>query len=1127
MTRTWLLGLSLLATAAVTGCNFGDSSNNGGDAGFGESSASGIATLVAPPGEDFGTVAVGAQSAPADVSVSNPGTTATGPLSIALGGPDASSFGIDVDTCSGQSVAGGAQCDVKVHFAPKSAGARAATLTITGQPGGTIVVALAGNGAAAGPLAVSPAQQDFSIVATGVTSGAVPFVFANPGKSASGPLAVSLTGTDAAQFKLIDPCSGKPLAAGGQCSVTVAFAPGSTGAKAATLSGMAPGAGAASAALTGTGAKPAAFAVTPATYDFGSILESSPTAPQTFTVKNTGGVPTGTPTVFANGTNAADFTVTSNQCGTALSAGSSCTFALVFKPSTAAAEAATVTVSATATASGTAALQGTGLAPAAIALSPTSQPFGSWITGQTSPDTTFTVTNNGGVVTGALAVTLGGTSAGQFGTTADTCTGATLAASGGTCTVNVHFAPTTGTVGAVQATLTATGTPGGTTAAQLSGTAIAPASLTITPTSKDFGTWAWGTSSPDTTFTVKNTGGVATGTLASTIPLGSQFLPGNTDSCTNTTLAPNATCLVSARFAPPLNAPTPASTSLTVSDGAATVSAPLSGASVQPAVLAISPPVGFNGFGTVIIPNTASAVFTVSNGGGQASGPITMTLAATGSAEYALTADTCTGATLAPAASCTVGVVFTASASGPANTQLQVAASPGGPATYSISGTAATQATLAITPPTGFTDFGTLVSGTTGPDFAFTVSNTGGVDSGPLSVSLGAASPAGDYGITLPNGCQNVVLGPGLSCTVNVHFSPPAGMSGTETASLDVSGSPGGTPSFALSGTADTAAQLVVTPQGAFGSVLMGHTVTVSFTLSNSGQQASSTPALSTGDADFVVNAGTCTGPVVNGSPCTFSVAFTPSAPARAESATLTAATTIGNGTTAPLNATGVTLVIDLTSWTGNTDPGGSASQTFTVKNPSPQTTFGKVLSSVSGARYSLQGGSCTFGQNLAGLATCTAIVTYTAGPVPGEEDKGTLTVTDTTVDQVQASLDWFYGLVFSPNPGVFPSTTAGTSSGPMTFTVTNHGTKATGAPSFFAFSGKDSNAFIVLAGQTCNGQSLAAFGQAGDTCTVQAQFSPPATGGPGNKTATLSATPACTFACGAVAVDNVSGQAL
>ena len=136
----------------------------------------------------------------------------------------------------------------------------------------------------------------------------------------------------------------------------------------------------------------------------------------------------------------------------------------------------------------TAALRGTGLAPAAVTITPGTQSFGTSAWGTTGADMPFTVTNTGGVTTGPLTVGLSGSFASQFALGAQSdCAGATLAAATGQCTVYVHFAPASPATGMVQASLDVSGTPGGTTAATLSGDAEPPAQLAF-----GMGTYAFG-----------------------------------------------------------------------------------------------------------------------------------------------------------------------------------------------------------------------------------------------------------------------------------------------------------------------------------------------------------------------------------------------------------------------------------------------------------------------------------------------------------------------------------------------------------------------------------------------------------------------------------------------------------
>src|SRR5439155_392504 len=78
--------------------------------------------------------------------------------------------------------------------------------------------------------------------------------------------------------------------------------------------------------------------ISPTSNDFGSVEVNKPSAPFIFTLSNSGGGPTGTPTVAGLALNLAggDFVaaMADNKCAgmTSLPAGASCTVGVVFKP---------------------------------------------------------------------------------------------------------------------------------------------------------------------------------------------------------------------------------------------------------------------------------------------------------------------------------------------------------------------------------------------------------------------------------------------------------------------------------------------------------------------------------------------------------------------------------------------------------------------------------------------------------------------------------------------------------------------------------------------------------------------------------------------------------------------------
>jgi hypothetical protein len=79
----------------------------------------------------FGTRQVGTTSTPSTVTVTNHGTAGLAVAGVALSGTDPSSFTIQSDGCTGQTVAPGASCSIVVAFTPGQAGDLTASLTIS------------------------------------------------------------------------------------------------------------------------------------------------------------------------------------------------------------------------------------------------------------------------------------------------------------------------------------------------------------------------------------------------------------------------------------------------------------------------------------------------------------------------------------------------------------------------------------------------------------------------------------------------------------------------------------------------------------------------------------------------------------------------------------------------------------------------------------------------------------------------------------------------------------------------------------------------------------------------------------------------------------------------------------
>jgi hypothetical protein len=692
----WGLLAAVVALFGLAGCKFGD--NSGGttyDGGLDGFAPQGPLLVATPASEDFGTVNVGSKSATKTVVVANVGPGATGGLSVTLSG--GSAFAVDTDACTQMSLVTTGNCSVSVHFAPAAYGPQSATLRVSANPGGDAVVSLSGTGAGAGSLSIVPATNDYGTLPVGSTSAPVTFTVTNKGNGASGAVTVALSGSDAAHFSLsADACSGNALAPLASCTVDVAASPTAPGTKAATLTAQAAGqSGTATASLSANALAGPTFVINPPSYGFGPVAEGTPPGTgKTFTVQNVGSGDAGAPALAVSGPNAQDFAIAANMCTTGLAPMGTCTFAVTFSPTTAMAESATVTASAANTTSGQTSLTGTGLPPAALTITPSSQPFAPLAQGApASADVPFMVKNTGAVATGALTVSLGGTNADQFGLgTGGNCTGQMLAA-GGMCTEYAHFAPTTsGMAGSLQASLQVSGMPGGQTAATLTGTALPPAQLTVSPASQALGSVAWGGTGTDFPFMVSNAGDQDTGPISVTFSgtMAGDFKPGM-DGCSGNSLTKGGSCTVYAHFAPGGAYRGAESATMTVSatpGGSAPVT--LSGVALSPPQLAISGPSAPQWINVGVYNAGGPVTFTVANDGDLPTGAISWGSPKIGGAPFGFPRsppNPCTGP-LNPGASCMFPVDFTPQAVGLTTGSLSASASPGGTADATLEGTA-------------------------------------------------------------------------------------------------------------------------------------------------------------------------------------------------------------------------------------------------------------------------------------------------------------------------------------------------------------------------------------------------------------------------------------------------------
>ncbi len=307
----------------------------------------------------FGSVQVGTSAAAKMSTLKNNGQVNLTITKLALSGANPSEY-TETNNCIG-TFAPNATCTITVTFSPTKSGAQNASVTITDNTStGSNTLTLTGTGAL--PTAsLTPSTFNYGTINEG-SNKLETFTLKNTSTSSYtlDITSTTITGTNKGDFTVTTNTCGATLAKGATCLITVKFAPTTAGAESATLSvSDNTSAGSTTAALSGTGND---VTLTPATHNYGTIKVGTPKA-QAYVLANIS-TPAATVTISSitvTGTNAADFVITTNTCGTTLAQNASCSITVTFTPSIVGAESATLTVNDNSgTGSITAAMSGTG-----------------------------------------------------------------------------------------------------------------------------------------------------------------------------------------------------------------------------------------------------------------------------------------------------------------------------------------------------------------------------------------------------------------------------------------------------------------------------------------------------------------------------------------------------------------------------------------------------------------------------------------------------------------------------------------------------------------------------------------------------------------------------------------------
>jgi hypothetical protein len=255
---------------------------------------------IAPLTHEFGTLFVGTSSASQTFTINNPALlpATLGPITVTA------PFALLSTTCT-SSLAAQSSCTADVKFSPVAVGAASGSISAT-ISGGTVTANLSGTGSALPVATIAPANHDFGPQFVGTSSALKTFTISNPAPlpATLGPITVT------APFALVaTTCTGS-LAAQSSCTADVKFSPLALGAASGSVSSAISG-GSISAGLLGTGTAAPLLAITPATFDFGSVLLGASSAPQSFTVKNPGPVTLSMSPLVVTG----PFQLVSTTCG--------------------------------------------------------------------------------------------------------------------------------------------------------------------------------------------------------------------------------------------------------------------------------------------------------------------------------------------------------------------------------------------------------------------------------------------------------------------------------------------------------------------------------------------------------------------------------------------------------------------------------------------------------------------------------------------------------------------------------------------------------------------------------------------------------------------------------------------
>ena len=804
---------------------------------------------VNPTNIDFGDVAVGGASTQS-VLMTNAGNAN---LTVTAANVTGAGFSITPPLTLPLTLTPGQTSSFTARFAPTATGAVAGSISlVSNATNSPTAVSLAGNGVPplVGTLTTNPTSINFGDVIVGNNSTQA-VVLTNTGTANLTVTAANVTG---AGFSITPPLVLPLTLTPGQTSnFTVRFAPTGAGVVPGSVSLVSNASNSPTAiSLAGNGvAQVLQLTLNPTSIDFGDVVVGS-TDSRLVTVTNTGN---SNVTITSAPITGAGISASGLALPLPLTPNQSASFSVNFAPGVPGAVAGSVSLLSNAP-TALVTLAGNGVAAGLLNVNPSNLNFGSIIVGN-SDTRTITLTNTGGLPVDVLSAAPTGTGFSISGFVAQTL------AAGANMSFTAQFTPAASGPAAGNITInsTAANTPNVVT---LAGTGVAQVlTVSLSPSSINFGDVTVGGGSANQTVTMTNTGNFNVNVTAATA-IGAGFSV--VGFVAQTPLAPGQSSTFTARFAPTVTGAAAGNISLTsTATNNPTVSLSGNGIATPVGTLTTNP-TSIN-FGSIIVGNTSSQSVTLTNTG---TANLTITAANVTGAGFSITPPLTLPLTLIPGQTGSFTARFApASAGAVAGSVSLVSNASNTPTSVTLSGTGVAQIlTVSLSPST--INFGDVTVGNTSNQ-TVTMTNTGNFN---VNVTAAAATGAG---FSVVGFVAQTPLAPGQTSTFTARFAPAVAGAVAGTISLTSTATNNPTVSLAGNGVVPAPAQLAINPVGIdFGGVVVGSSLTRSVTLTNVGSGVLTISQANVTGAVFSISGLTLPLTLNAGQNTTFSARFAP-----------------------------------------------------------------------------------------------------------------------------------------------------------------------------------------------------------------------------------------------------------